>query len=54
MPFTEWFIPEGSTASNRLYGPAYFCYIIGFILLCLILAQRTFSRVKTITGLAKL
>lgn len=54
IPFTEWFIPEGSTGSNRLYGPAYFGYIIGFILLCLILAQRTFSRVKTITGLAKL
>lgn len=54
LSFSEWFIPSYSTSASRVYGPGYYIYIGLFLFSCLLLLQRTYSRLSRLNGLAKL
>ncbi len=54
LSFSEWFIPSYSTARNPIYGTGYYVYIALFFGSCIVLFQRTYSRLKSLHGLAKL
>ncbi len=54
LPFTDYFIPAQSTATNRVYGWGYYLYMvidIGLFALLLVVASRTSRKLKGIPKL---
>jgi signal transduction histidine kinase len=54
VPFTEHFIPAHSTATARIYGPAYFLYIAGAISGYVMLAYRLAKVGRQTSGARKI
>jgi signal transduction histidine kinase len=52
--FTEYFIPANSTGERRLFGPGYFVYIGGSLLLYFALAVDSIQRIRVLDGGRKL
>lgn len=48
--FTDFFIPSHSTADNRLFGPGYYIYIVGSIILYAALAADTLRKIRRLSG----
>ena len=54
LPFTEFFIPSHSTPANRIYGWAYYGYIVVDLALYGYLFSKAFQDIKTSSGSRRL
>ena len=54
IPYTDFFVPPESTSEQRIYGAGYYVYIAGFFFLCGLLLQRSYVRLRQLSGLPKL
>lgn len=52
--FTEFFIPYHSTDKDRVYGPGYYIFIAGVLLMFLALIRSTYADLRALTGARRL